>query len=142
MPGNEKKFMKKTVSLLCLAVLFLTFGGCRMVRIEEGNKTPLTYTVTEDSQVPAELKELIEEKKESEFQIAYQRGTELFLAKGYGRQMSGGYSIQVEGLSASSNAIFFETKLIGPTEKIQGGEPSYPYIVIRTEYRDCPVQFQ
>ena len=25
--------------------------------------------------------------------------------------------------------IFFETKLIGPTEKIQGGEPSYPYIV-------------
>ena len=82
------------------------------------------------------------EKKETEFQIAYQKGTELFLAKGYGRQMSGGYSIQVKELSASSNAVFFETKLIGPTEKIQGGEPSYPYIVIKTEYRDGPVQFQ
>ena len=80
--------------------------------------------------------------KETEFQIAYQKGTELFLAKGYGRQMSGGYSIQVKELSASSNAVFFETKLIGPTEKIQGGEPSYPYIVIKTEYRDGPVQFQ
>ena len=56
--------------------------------------------------------------------------------------MSGGYSIQAESLQASSNAIFFETKLIGPTEKVQGGEPSYPYIVIETEYRDCPVQFQ
>lgn len=142
MPGNEKKFMKKMFSLLCLAVLFLMLGGCRMIRIEEGNKTPLTYTVTENSQIPEELKELIEEKKESEFQIAYQKGTDLFLVKGYGRQMSGGYSIQVEGLSASSNAIFFETKLIGPTEKVQGGEPSYPYIVIKTEYRDGPVQFQ
>lgn len=142
MPGNEKKFMKKMFSLLCLAVLFLMLGGCRMIRIEEGNKTPLTYTVTENSQIPEELKELIEEKKESEFQIAYQKGTDLFLVKGYGRQMSGGYSIQVEGLSTSSNAIFFETKLIGPTEKVQGGEPSYPYIVIKTEYRDGPVQFQ
>ena len=134
--------MKKKISLLCLAVLFLTLGGCRMIRIEEGDKTPLTYTVSDDSQIPEELKELIEEKKESEFQIAYQRGNELFLAKGYGRQMSGGYSIQAESLQASSNAIFFETKLIGPTEKVQGGEPSYPYIVIETEYRDCPVQFQ
>lgn len=134
--------MKKIISLLCLAVLFLTLGGCRMIRIEEGDKTPLTYTVLDDSQIPEELKELIEEKKESEFQIAYQRGNELFLAKGYGRQMSGGYSIQAESLQASSNAIFFETKLIGPTEKVQGGEPSYPYIVIETEYRDCPVQFQ
>lgn len=134
--------MKKIISLLCLAVLFLTLGGCRMIRIEEGDKTPLTYTVLDDSQIPEELKELIEEKKESEFQIAYQRGNELFLAKGYGRQMSGGYSIQAESLQASSNAIFFETKLIGPTEKVQGGEPSYSYIVIETEYRDCPVQFQ
>ena len=134
--------MKKIISLLCLAVLFLTLGGCRMIRIEEGDKTPLTYTVLDDSQIPEELKELIAEKKESEFQIAYQRGNELFLAKGYGRQMSGGYSIQAESLQASSNAIFFETKLIGPTEKVQGGEPSYPYIVIETEYRDCPVQFQ
>ena len=134
--------MKKIISLLCLAVLFLNLGGCRMIRIEEGDRTPLTYTIADDSQIPEEMKELIEEKKESEFQIAYQRGNELFLAKGYGRQMSGGYSIQVESLQASSNAIFFETKLIGPTEKIQGGEPSYPYIVIKTEYRNCPVQFQ
>ena len=113
-----------------------------MIRIEEGNKRPLSYSVIEVSQIPVEMKELIEEKKESEFQIAYQKGKELFLAKGYGRQMSGGYSIQVTELSESSNAVFFVTKLIGPTEEVQGGEPSYPYIVIKTEYRDVPVQFQ
>ena len=131
--------MKKAASLLCLAVLFLMLGGCQMIRIEEENKTPLAYTVIEDSQIPEEMQELIREKKETEFQIAYQKGTELFLAKGYGRQMSGGYSIQVKELSASSNAVFFETKLIGPTEKIQGGEPSYPYIVIKTEW-NCGIK--
>ena len=104
--------MKKAASLLCLAVLFLMLGGCQMIRIEEENKTPLAYTVIEDSQIPEEMQELIREKKETEFQIAYQKGTELFLAKGYGRQMSGGYSIQVKELSASSNAVFFETKLM------------------------------
>lgn len=134
--------MKRTLSLLCLAVFFLILGGCRMIRIEEGNRRSLSYSVMEVSQIPAEMKELIEEKKESEFQIAYQKGKELFLAKGYGRQMSGGYSIQVTELSESSNAVFFVTKLIGPTEEVQGGEPSYPYIVIKTEYRDVPVQFQ
>ena len=134
--------MKKAASLLCLAVLFLMLGGCQMIRIEEENKTPLAYTVIEDSQIPEEMQELIREKKETEFQIAYQKGTELFLAKGYGRQMSGGYSIQVKELSASSNAVFFETKLIGPTEEVQGGEPSYPYIDVKTEYRDVPVQFR
>ena len=51
--------MKKAASLLCLAVLFLMLGGCQMIRIEEENKTPLAYTVIEDSQIPEEMQELI-----------------------------------------------------------------------------------
>lgn len=66
----------------------------------------------------------------------------MYLIKGYGRQMSGGYSIQVTELSLSSAAVFFKTKLIGPSEESQGSEPSYPYIVVKTEYREEPVQFQ
>ena len=48
----------------------------------------------------------MEEKKEKEFQLSYENGEDLYLAKGYGRQMSGGYSIQVEELGESSNGIF------------------------------------
>ena len=51
--------MKKAASLLCLAVLFLMLGGCQMIRIEEENRTPLAYTVIEDSQIPEEMQELI-----------------------------------------------------------------------------------
>lgn len=112
-----------------------------MIKIEEGKRTPLKYTVADHSQI-GRSREADRRKKEKEFQMAYQKGEDLYLIKGYGRQMSGGYSIQVTDLSASVNAVFFETKLIGPTEEVQGGEPSYPYIVVKTEYRDVPVQFQ
>ena len=37
-----------------------------MIRIEEENKTPLAYTVIEDSQIPEEMQELIREKKETD----------------------------------------------------------------------------
>lgn len=142
MPGNGKLFMKKTAAFLSLLILFMMLGGCRMIKIEEAERTPLKYTVADRSQIPEEAANLIEEKKEKEFQMVYQKGEDLYLIKGYGRQMSGGYSIQVTDLSASVNAVFFETKLIGPTEEVQGGEPSYPYIVVKTEYRDVPVQFR
>ena len=133
--------MKKAASLLCLAVLFLMLGGCQMIRIEEENKTPLAYTVIEDSQIPEEMQELIREKKETEFQIAYQKGTELFLAKGYGRQMSGGYSIQVEEMSESENAVFCRTRLLGTSKEDQGGEPSCPCIVLKIKNTTKPVEF-
>lgn len=134
--------MKKIISLLCLTLLLLTVEGCRVIKIEEEERSPLEYVILENSQIPEEARELIEEKKEKEFQLAYQKGTELYLIKGYGRQMCGGYSVQVADLSASSNGIFFETRLIGPSSEVQGGEPSYPYIAVKTEYRDVPVQFQ
>ena len=135
MPGNGKLFMKKTAAFLSLLILLMMLGGCRMIKIEEGKRTPLKYTVADHSQIPEEAAKLIEEKKEKEFQMAYQKGEDLYLIKGYGRQMSGGYSIQVTDLSASVNAVFFETKLIGPTEEVQGGEPLYSCIVLITEYR-------
>ena len=78
-----------------------------MIKIEEAERTPLKYTVADRSQIPEEAAKLIEEKKEKEFQMVYQKGKDLYLIKGYGRQMSGGYSIQVTDLSASVNAVFF-----------------------------------
>ena len=73
----------------------------------------------------------------------YQSEKELFLIKGHGQQMSGGYSIQVEELGVTSQAIFFKTKLIGPSDtKITLSPPSYPYIVVKMAYRKEPVIFE
>lgn len=134
--------MKKTVILwLCMMVITI-MTGCQMIKIEEGNRTPLEYTIVENNEIPEEAASLIEEKKAAEFQMTYQRGEDLYLIRGYGKQMSGGYSIQVTDLSVSSSAVFFCTKLVGPDEETVGGEPSYPYIVVKIGYRDVPVEFQ
>ena len=103
---------------------------------------PLEYEVVEPEQLPEEAAALVEEKKASEFRVTYQSGKELYLIRGYGKQMSGGYSIQVKELSASSTAVFFETKLMGPSAEEQSGAPSYPYIAVKIQYRKEPVQFQ
>ena len=134
--------MKKAALLFWIAAVFLMLSGCRAIRIEEAERTPLKYTVVDSRRIPEEAASLIEEKKAAEFQMIYQSGEDMYLIKGYGRQMSGGYSIQVTDLSLSSTAIFFSTKLIGPSKDSQSGEPSYPYIAVKTEYREEPVQFQ
>lgn len=134
--------MKKAVCLLAVLVLAAVLSGCGLIRIEEEERKPVDYTVLERQDIPAALDEIMNEKKEREFQLSYETGEALYLAKGYGRQMSGGYSIQVEELGASSNGLFFVTRLIGPKDLNEAGVPSYPCIVIKTEPQKKPVVFR
>lgn len=134
--------MKKAVCLLAVLVLAAVLSGCGLIRIEEEERKPVDYTVVERQDIPAALDEIMNEKKEKEFQLSYETGEALYLAKGYGRQMSGGYSIQVEELGASSNGLFFVTRLIGPKDLNEAGVPSCPCIVIKTEPQKKPVVFR
>ena len=82
--------MKKAVFLrivLTAAVLALLLSGCRFVRVEEEERKPVDYIVVECRDIPEELSRLMEEKKEKEFQLSYETGEDLYLAKGYGRRI-------------------------------------------------------
>ena len=116
--------MKRSVFLLIAVITAFLLSGCRFVRIEEEERKPVAYTVVE-----------------KEFQLSYETGEDLYLAKGYGRQMSGGYSIQVEELGESGNGLFFVTRLLGPEDLKEAGVPSYPCIVIKTSRQKKPVTF-
>ena len=125
---------------VCLAVaVFLT--GCELIRIEEGERTPVEYAIVKQEELPDEAVEFIEQRKKKEFQMTYLVGDVLYLLKVYGEQMTGGYSIQVEEVSESENGVFCKTRLIGPSEGNQGGEPSYPCIVLKIKKTGKPVQF-
>ena len=135
--------MKKTAVLLEILLWAVVLSGCRFVRIEEEPRRSLEYSIVKQEELPGELTALIREKKQREFQLTYQSGKELFLVKGYGTQLSGGYSIQVEELGATSQAIFFRTRLIGPSEgKTVISPPSYPYIVVKMAWQKEPVIFE
>lgn len=134
--------MKRTAAFGCIAAFFaVILCGCRLIRIEEEPRKPLEYTIVKREETPEELLALIDEKKEKEFQMTYQTEDALYLVKGYGQQVAGGCSIQVEEVSLSSSAVFFKTRLMGPEQPMQDTSPSYPYIVIKTAFRKEPVEF-
>ena len=58
---------------------------------------------------------------------------------------SGGYSITVNDLYLTENAVYVDTTLLGPdpaeSAGIKKNTPSYPYIVLKTEFVDKPVIF-
>ena len=132
---------RKAGALICVLMLMAVLSGCRFIRIEEGERTPLDYTVMKQEEIPREVVELMEQKKEKAFYMTYQVGDVRYLMKGYGEQLSGGYSIQVEEVSESENGVFCKTRLVGPDEKETGSEPSYPCIVLKIAGTQKPVQF-
>jgi hypothetical protein len=74
--------------------------------------------------------------------MTYSDGEYLYIARGYGEQETGGYSITVQELYLTEDAVVFSGALYGP----QNGEQvtqskSYPYIVIKLELLELPVTF-
>ncbi len=128
-----------------LSILLLAFflGGCQ---IEEGDTkkvSDLSFIVVKDEEVPERLRDLIQENKEKPFKLTYSDDSYLYLVRGYGKQETGGYSIQVKECYLTSNAIVFKTNFLGPSKSENIVEaPSYPYIVVKTEYREEMVVFQ
>lgn len=125
--------------------LFLLLLGVMSCGFEKNNTTKLRdldYTVLEEEEVPEELKVMIEEKKEGEFKLTYTYDGYLYVARGFGMQETGGYSIQMKELYLTENAIYFDAELLGPIKEEAIGAVSYPYIVIKTEAMDRNVVFK
>ena len=60
----------------------------------------------------------------------------------YGKQESGGYSVTVNDLYETENAIYVNTNLLGPKAgSTPATSPSYPYIVLKVEFREKTVVF-
>lgn len=86
----------------------------------------------------------IEEKKEEGFKVTFEDAGFVYICRGYGKQETGGYSISVNALYETTNAIYFDTTLKGPEPGENEGKkqsPSYPYVVIKTEQLQKPIVF-
>lgn len=138
---KNKKMCLIAVSLAAL-VLALVLGGC-VLRQGQEKLQDLDYTVVKPEEIPQTLAEQIEEEKAAAFEFTYSDNEYLYIARGYGEQETGGYSIAVEECYLADNAICVRTALSGPQvgEQVHK-EPSYPYIVIKTELREEKVIFQ
>lgn len=132
--------IRNVVGVILLMLFVMT--GCTNVKDSVEKVEDLSYTVVPENEIPQELKDNLEGRKESPFKVTFADSGYIYICIGYGEQKTGGYSIKVKELYLAENAIYIDTLLMGPREEeIQENTKSYPYIVLKTEYRDKSVVF-
>lgn len=133
----------KTVYGLLLAAAVLMLPGCTLLSEERIKLRDLDFTVLSEEKIPAELMTIIEEKKSAPFQITYTDNENLYICVGYGQQETGGYSIAVEELYLTDTNICVDTTLLGPKASEKSNKtPSFPFIVLKTEFLEQTVIFE
>lgn len=135
--------VKIWVLLLTLVGSSFLLTGCKSENTDIKKIKDLEFTVVEDADVPEQLMVIINEKKKEPFKMSYANDDSLYIVVGYGEQSTGGYSISVDKLFLTSNAVYIDTNLIGPAENEQVTNAiTYPYVVIKTEFIDKSVVFE
>ena len=138
-----KKARGLLISLILMMAILLT--GCQMMSSEKVKLRDLDFTIQSEETIPTEVMKMIKEKKEEPFKFTFTDGENLYICIGYGKQDRGGYSITVDALYLTEDAIYVVTTLLGPeiTGQKKGAEkPSTPYIVIKTEFLDKTVIYE
>lgn len=137
------KSLRRIACLACLFCSLLLLSACRSKDLSEEKEKDLEFTVVPEADIPDNLKTIINGRKQQEFQLTYATEDTLYLAVGYGTQKTGGYSIQIPSCYLTQSHIVLKTELIGPSEQdLVSKLESYPYVVIKTEMIDLPVDFR
>lgn len=139
---TNKRKTGRIFGLLFASVVMLI--GCGKEKDTLEKIKDLEFTVTAEENIPEEFLSVIHEKKTEGMKLTYQDGGFLYICIGYGEQETGGYSIAVNALYETENALYFDTTLLGPKPGEDGEKktsPSYPYVVVKAEWIDKPVVF-
>ena len=129
------------VFLFATALVIISCGrGSNNIKRSE-----LEYTICTETELPDELKVMIEERKEKEFQLVYENSAYCYLAVGYGRQKNDNYVVDVKDFYESEEQIILDTILIS-SSKADTDKTGYletcPYIVIRCAATEKPASFK
>ena len=133
------KVSKKLITSFTLLFFLLVFTSCGKETEEEKEK--LDFTICDEKQLPEELKELLEEKKQEVFKLTFSTKDYLYIVVGYGEQNRSNLDVVVEELSLGKNAIYVKTQLVGNEEEDKE-IITYPVIVLKCPNMDLPVVFE
>lgn len=136
--------MRRWIWGLCV-LLLLSMGlwGCSFSSFTDGEGRELDFTVVSRSELPEEVEAVLSQQLGTAFQTACQYEEYLYLICGYPAQKTSGYSVQVKKLTATDEAIYFQSELLGPSgEETVAEEETVPWLVVKTEYLDLPVIFE
>ena len=125
----------------CLAAALLS--GCVTRSGTQEKLRDLEFTVLDKEDVPQEMKQMIEEEKAEPFRLTYTDQGSLYIAEGYGAQLTTGYSVEVTGLYETEDEIRIHTSLLGPEKGEEIKESTtFPYVVVQLGAIDKNVIFE
>ena len=137
-----REYQRRMVSIGLVCLLCFAVYACGQKQDPMEKIKDLEYTVIAEDNIPEELLSKIEERKEETFKLTFEDQGFLYICVGYGAQQTGGYSIAVNALYETANAVYIDTNLIGPGPEEKGKlTPTYPYVVVKTENVNKSVVF-
>lgn len=143
---KEKENIRRIITATAfLGLYILLCTACGLMQDEKIKLRDLDFTVLSEEKIPEELKTVIAGKGIEPFKLTYSDNQNLYISIGYGEQKTGGYSIAVDELYLTDDAIYVGTSLLGPDitgQKENTGKPSVPYIVLKTELLDKTVIYE
>lgn len=123
--------------------LLSALTGCKLDKTSEEKLKDLDYTVCDESRLPHELINLINKKKKEPFKFTYRTNDYLYIVVGYGAQDRIDLNVVMSELYLTENAIFVDTDLTTKeTTTLDDGMVSYPWIAVKCELYDVPVNFK
>lgn len=144
---DRQKTKKRIREMVLIRGIFLLLTVCMLpgcaARTQNTEKIrDLEFTVLDKETVPPEFKTLIEENKAAPFKLTYAEQGKLYIAEGYGPQPASGYSVEVEELYETQDAVYIHTNLLGPEKGEETKEvTTYPYVVVQLEYIEKDILF-
>lgn len=82
----------------------------------------LEIKIVTEEEIPEELMSLIEKNKKNPFRLTFADQGKLYLAEGYGEQKTTGYSVEVDRLCETQEAVHIHTGLLGPEKEKKKGD--------------------
>lgn len=133
---------KRGLFLLIVLGCTVLLQGCNLFE-EEEKLRDVDYTVVCPEDVPQELGDEITNVKGQEFQLSYDDGEYLYIARGYGSRNTSGYNISVKDMYITEHTLVLDTEITGPREgEDVVDKKTTPYIVVKTEPMEKQIVFR
>ena len=135
-------FLRKHGRWTLLTAVLLLLSGCGQKQ-PEGKIRDLECSVLDEDEIPQPLADAIEENKSKEMKLSYEKDGVLYIARGFGEQKTGGYSIRENYCYLAEDGVHVQFELLGPPAgETPPEEATCPYIVVKTRMEGQNIIFE
>ena len=129
-------------TVLLLLMMVISCGEKQKPKRTYESMQDAVYEIVSGSNVPHKVNEKIFKERDKGFGFSYRDNEGMYIAFGFGRQNTGGFSIQLAAVKENEDEILIEAKLIAPApEEVVSTSPSYPYMILKMEDTEKNVEF-